>query len=99
MNTVHDYESLGYINFDSICAPLLEVFAGTAIVGWYGKIERQLVNLLADAEKARNFPFADKIREFLKIWRTNELTGSINRETLEILKTASDLLAIDQWNL
>lgn len=97
--TFHDYESMGYLDFSLRRAELYEAFAGTAIVAWHGKIERQLVNLLTDAEKGRNYAYADKIREFLKIWRANEITGSINRETLEVLKSAADILSVDQWNL
>lgn len=99
MNTVHDYESMGRIRFDNREPELLETYSGTSIVQWHGKIERQLVNMLADAEKGRNFTYADKIREFLKIWRSNEISGSINRETLETLKSASDMLSVDTWNL
>jgi hypothetical protein len=96
--TCHDYESLGFLDWKLRHPEIIEAFQGTAIVGWYGKIEGQLVNMLNDAEKGRNFTYADKLREFLKIWRANEITGSINRETLEILKGASDILSVDQWN-
>jgi hypothetical protein len=100
MNTFHDYESMGYLDWSIRRAePLNEAFAGTAIVQWHGKIEGQLVNLLTDAEKGRNYTYADKIREFLKIWRANEITGSINRETLEVLKSAADILSVDQWDM
>ena len=101
MNTFYsDYESMGFRDL-RVHKPesLNEAFAGTAIVKWQGNIERQLVNLLGDAEKGRNYPYADKLREFLKIWRGNEITGSLNRETLEILKSASDILAVDQWDM
>lgn len=99
MNNFHDYESMGWLDFSLRRAEVLEAFAGTAIVAWHGKIERQLVNLLTDAEKGRNYAYADKLREFLKIWRANEITGSINRETLEVLKSAADILSVDQWNM
>lgn len=99
MNNFHDYESMGWLDFSLRRAEVLEAFAGTAIVMWHGKIERQLVNLLTDAEKGRNYTYADKLREFLKIWRANEITGSINRETLEVLKSAADILSVDQWNM
>ena len=102
MNSYHDYETMGYLNWAlrhpeafNIC----EAFSGTKIVKWSGNIERQLVNMLEEAEKGRNYPYADKLREFLKIWRANEITGSINRETLEILKSAADILAVDQWDM
>lgn len=99
MNTVHDYESMGHIRLYNWEPELLETYSGTSIVQWHGKIERQLVNMLTDAEKGRNFTYADKVREFLKIWRSNEISGSINRETLETLKSAADMLSVDTWNL
>lgn len=99
MNTTHDYESLGVIDFNQGKAVILEQYSGTSIVAWHGKIERQLVGLLQDAEKARNFVYADKIREFLKSWREHELTGSINRETIEALEAAARMLSVDSWNL
>lgn len=95
----HDYESFGCLDFNQRDCALLEAYSGTAIVQWYGNIERQLGRLLDDAEKGRNWPYADKVREFLRIWRDNEITGSLNRETLDILKSASDVLAVDSWNL
>jgi hypothetical protein len=95
----HDYESYGCVDFNRSTPVILEQYSGTSIVSWHGKIERQLVGLLTDAEKARNFPYADKIREFLKTWREHELTGSINRETVEALEAASRMLSVDTWNL
>lgn len=96
----YDYETMGYIDWRQRQPEALnEAFSGTAVVGWSGKIERQLVNMLQDAEKGRNYVYADKLREFLKIWRANEITGSLNRETIEILKAAADILAVDQWDM
>lgn len=99
MNTIHDYESFIFLDFQARRPELLETYEGKSIVRWHGKIEGQLKNLLDDAEKGRNFPYADKLREFLKIWRGNEITGSINREVLDTLKAASDMLAVDSWDL
>ena len=99
MNTVHDYESLSRVNFAGARPAVFETYDGKSVVRWHGKIEGQVVGLLADAEKSRNFPYADKLREFLRVWRDNEITGSINRETLDPLKTAADMLAVDPWNL
>jgi hypothetical protein len=100
MNGYHDYESMGrQLDFSQRDAALLEAYSGTSIVQWYGNIERQLSGLLDDAEKGRNWVYADKVREFLRVWRDNEITGSLNRETLDILKSASDMLAVDPWNL
>lgn len=99
MSTFHDYESMGMVDFSRVNPPLLESYSGTGIVQWYGNIERQLQNLLSDQEKAKNYPYTDKVRKFLEIWRANEITGSINREVLEIIKSAADVLAVDNWNL
>jgi len=99
MNSFHDYESLGQVNFNRRKAVLIEAFSGIEVIRWHGRITDQLVNMLEDAEKSRNFVYADKLRKFLEVWRANELTGSINRETLEVLKAAADLLGVDNWNL
>lgn len=99
MNTAHSYEDFGQIDFNNRAPAVLESFAGTEIVKWYSKIENQLKGLLADAEKGRNFTYADKLREFLTVWRQHEITGSINRETLETLGAAARVLSVDNWNL
>jgi hypothetical protein len=96
--SVHDYESQAVYG-NRLGQYLVELYAGTDIVGWYGQIERQLGRMLEDAEKGRNFPYADKIRKYLDIWRSNEITGSMNRETLEVLKSGSEVMAVDSWNL
>lgn len=95
----HDYESYGTFDWNRQSPLLLEVYSGTSIVQWYGNIERQLGRLLDDAEKGRNWPYAEKIRKFREIWRENEITGSMNRETLDVLKSSSDVLGVDNWNL
>ncbi len=100
MKTYHDYESLATVNHSEQYHPaLMEAYSGAQIVGWYGNIQHQLERMLDEQEAARNYVYADKIREFLKVWRGNELTGSINRETLEVLKTACSMLGVDKWNL
>jgi len=95
--TLHDYESWAIVG-DNMCTVLAETYSGVDIIKWHGRITDQLVGMVEEAEKGRNFPYADKVREFLKTWRANEITGSINRETLEILKAAADMLAVDNWN-
>jgi len=115
MNTVHTYEDLGQLSFDrhtpescddtvvirhlSTPGCVTEAYDGTKIVQWYGNIERQLTRMLEENEAARNFVYADKLRTYLKTWRENEITGSMNRETLQILKAATDQLAVEPWNL
>jgi hypothetical protein len=78
---------------------LLEAYRGEKIVSWYGSIERQLEKMLQDAEGAQNWPYADKIRKYLEIWRSNPITGSLNVETLEVLKSPLEVFAVDTWNL
>jgi hypothetical protein len=95
MRTFHSYEdwSVGRKPY------ILEVYEGNDIVQWAGNIERQLTRMLEENEASRNFVYADKLRQFVKTWRENEVTGSLNRETLLILKTATEQLAVDSWNL
>jgi hypothetical protein len=99
MKTAHDYETLAYLGLSRPKPDLLETYSGKSIVMWHGKIEGQLQGLVDDSEKGRNFPYADKLREYLKIWRANEITGSINREQLETLKAAADVLSVDNWDM
>lgn len=95
---VHDYESQAAYG-NRLTQYIAEVYAGTDIVGWWGQIERQLVRMVDDAEKGRNWPYANKVRKYLDIWRDNEITGSMNRETIEVLKSGTEVLAVDSWNL
>jgi hypothetical protein len=76
---------------------VIEAYGGTQIVGWWGRIERQVVEKIERAEKDRNFDNANKLRQFLKNWRDHELTGSLNREDIDALKAAADMLAVDGW--
>lgn len=101
MSSVHDYESWAIVGdrMTRVLPVLTESYSGVSMVKWYGNIERSLGGLLDDAEKGRNWPYADKIRAFLKVWRDNEIDGSINRETLDVLMNAAGMLAVDSWNL
>jgi len=97
VNTVHDYESLAYMGRPTHC-PIWEAWRGTDIVRWFGQIERQLEDKLKEMEASRNFDYAGRIRKYLEIWRSNEITGSINRETLEVLKAPLEVMAIESWS-
>lgn len=96
MKNVYDYESLATFDGNRWVA---EAYSGQSIVQWYGNIERQLTRMLEENEASRNFVYADKLRQFIKTWRENEVSGSLNRDTLQILKTATEQLAVDSWNL
>lgn len=94
---IHDYESLWRRPIKLV--PVIESFKGTDIVRWHGAIERQLTQLITDYEDARNYEYVDKLNKFRQIWRNNAISGSINREVLDVLLAASDMLAIDPWPL
>src|SRR5919109_1098276 len=98
MSTVHDYESLVWLGKAPLL-PVIEAYKGTSIVQWFGNIERQLVRMAEENRATRNFPYANKIEEFLRLWRANRITGSINRESLDILSAPAHILAVDSWNL
>lgn len=74
-----------------------EAFKGTAIVGWQGKIERQLQAMVAENTEARNHAYADKLRAYLELWRSNPLNGSINVETVDSLLSGAEVPAVDDW--
>ena len=94
------YEYLAEMQARRPKAPtLLEGWRGTQIVTWYGSIERQLVSLHRESQAAENKEAEAKIYAYLKIWREDELTGSINVESVRTLKAGADMLAVDQWNL
>jgi len=95
---VHDYESLWRRPTPQRCE-VLEAFRGTDVVRWYGNIERQLDRLIQEYEDARNEAYADKIRKYRQIWRSNVVTGSVNREILDTLLSAAEILAVDDWPL
>lgn len=97
MRTLQSFEDWATVRDSSSYLP--EAYDGTKIVQWYGNIERQLSRMLEENEASRNFVYADKLRTFLKTWRENEVNGSMNRETLLILKAACEQLAVEPWNL
>jgi hypothetical protein len=74
-----------------------EAYRGADIVAWQGKIERQLQDFAEESDEARNHDYAAKLRQFLKVWRDNTLTGSINIETVQALGAATAVPAVDDW--
>lgn len=96
MDTAHSYEDLGYR--PPVKPAVCEAYRGTDIVDWHGRIEKQLLDMIGDYEKARNSNYADKLKAFLEIWRENKLDGSINVEDIDSLYAASHPLATDEWD-
>lgn len=99
MKTVSDYESISHIGSRDILPVILEAYKGSDIVAWFGNIERQLKGLISEYESARNHAYVDKLRKFLETWRNNRITGSINREQLDVLQAAADQLSVDTWKI
>lgn len=94
----HDYESMGWSHGRRVDPILIESYRGEDLVKWAGNIERQLQGFVKDAEQSRNEPYALKLTTFLnKVWRPNEITGSVNRETIEALLSGATVLAVDNW--
>lgn len=76
---------------------IAEAFKGTAIVAWQGKIERQLQDMVSENTESRNHAYADKLRAYLELWRSNPLNGSINVETIDSLLSGAEVPAVDNW--
>jgi hypothetical protein len=89
----------GSMQFDQRRPDLLEAFSGTSIVAWQGRIERQLHDLINEYEEANNPVYVDKLRAILQHWKTNQLTGSVNVETIDSLVGPVELAAADSWKL
>lgn len=78
---------------------LTEAYRSTDLVGWHGKIERHLEGLRAKYDSQKNRDQADKLAEFLRMWRAHPITGSINIEDLAPLEAAASAYAVDKWKL
>lgn len=91
------YEDMEYLARPTLPV-LLEAYSGVAIVGWWNQIKFQLARMIEEQESTRNDDYARLLRGFLNTWEANPMTGSINRETLELLKAAADPLAKLDWN-
>ena len=98
-NNMRDYDSIAYLSESLRERPIVEVYSGEGIVGWWGNIERQIDRMLATYEAARNRPYTDKLSTYLKIWRGSPLSGSINVEDINTLVSGAEVLAVDNWNL
>lgn len=96
---MRDYDSIAFIQESSHNWSITEVYSGEGIVGWHGNIERQLDRMLTTYDAARNQPYTDKLSAFLKIWRNNPMSGSINVEDIEKLLGGTEVLAVDNWHL
>lgn len=89
------YEDWGAVNY-SLYLP--EAYSGGDIIMWQGTIERQIENMVQRAEESGNNEYATNLRTFLSQWRDNQLTGSLNIETLRSLKIAAEWASMMDWN-
>ncbi len=96
---IHSYEDMGVTFAAEDRPPLLEAYSGEQIVAWWGNIERQLQRMIDKYEDSRNSAYVDKLRAYLQTWRENQISGSINRETLDPIESSANLLSVDSWKL
>lgn len=96
-----DYETLGLMHAQALAAfpPVIESYMGSDIVVWQGNIERQIEKFISTYNANRNQAYVDKLREFLAVWRKNQITGSMNQETIAALENVAQILAVDNWQL
>lgn len=98
MSTYHSYEDMARANAAPEELPVLEAFSGTSIVRWYNTMKFKLRDMIRKQEANRNEEYADLLRTYSNTWERNPITGSINRETLELLKAAAEPYAKMDWN-
>ena len=97
---MNSYEDLAFLeSLPDAPACLYEAWRGTDLVKWQSRLLVQMEDLLAKYQKMRNHDYANKLAEILKVWKANELTGSINVEDVKILQAACGQLAVDDWKL
>src|SRR5207253_948569 len=64
------------------------------------KIDNQLVTMIEKSKKDQNKDEMVKLAQFQRTWRSHKITGSINREDVEVLETAASQLGVEaSWNL
>jgi hypothetical protein len=97
---IHDYDSLAIIGVQLECVTpcILETYAGGDVVMWQGAIERQITDMAEKASEIGNSTYERLLNKFLNQWKENELDGSLNIETLRILRQAADWASELPWN-
>lgn len=98
MRTFHSFEDMARANEASETAPVLEAFSGSAIVRWYNTVKFGLKEKIAKQEANRNQEYAALLRTYSNLWDENAITGSMNVETLKLLKASAMPYATMDWN-
>lgn len=81
------YDDMAAANSAPPAPDLLEAFNGPSVVRWYNTIKFKLAEMIRKQEANRNEPYAKLLREYYKLWVENPITGSLNVETFQMLKT------------
>lgn len=98
MRTFHSFEDMARANEVPEPAPVLEAFSGSAIVRWYNTVKYGLKEKIAKQEANRNQEYAALLRTYSNLWDEYAITGSMNVETLKLLKAAAEPYATMDWN-
>lgn len=98
MRTFHSFEDMARANEASEPSPVLEAFSGSAIVRWANTIKYGIKEKIAKQEANRNQEYAALLRTYANLWDQNPITGSMNVETLKLLKAAAEPYATMDWN-
>lgn len=98
MRTFHSYEDIAWANAAQESAPVHEAFAGSSIVRWYNTIRFGLKEKIAKQEANRNQEYAALLRTYSNLWDKHAITGSMNVETIQLLKAAAEPYATMDWN-
>lgn len=98
MNTFHSFEDMARANAAPEQSPTLEAFSGTSIVRWYNTMKYKLRDMIRKQEANRNEEYADLLRTYANTWEAHPISGSINREVLDLLKAAAEPYAKMDWN-
>jgi len=98
MRTFHSFEDMAQANEAPATSPVLEAFSGSAIVRWYNTIKFGLKEKIAKQEANRNQEYAALLRTYSNLWDSNAITGSMNVETVKLLKAAAEPYATMDWN-
>ncbi len=97
-NMFHSFEEMAQANAAPDTCPVLEAFSGPAIVRWYNTMKFKLRDMIRKQEANRNDEYADLLRTYSNTWEAHPITGSMNREVLELLKAAAEPYSKMDWN-
>ena len=92
------YEDLGHIDYRRHRPSVLEAYNGADIVAWHDTIGRQIEAMAEEASEGNNVEYHRLLMKFLTEWETNEPTGSLNIEVIQLLQNAASWASQLPWN-